>query len=98
MSGRVTRLRAAAAARATPGEDAGRRTEVTFELTPRGADVLLVVTHRRLPDRKGMVSVAGGWDAHVGILDDVLNGREPRPFWSTHARLEKEYEKRLVAT
>ena len=31
-----------------------------------------MVTHRRLPDRKGMVSVAGGWHAHVGILEDVL--------------------------
>jgi hypothetical protein len=30
--------------------------------------------------------------AHTGILADVLNGAEPRPFWSTHARLEKQYE------
>ncbi len=62
---------------------------------PHKGDVLLVITHRRLGDRKEMVSVASGWDAHVGILDDVLNGRTPRLFWSTHARLEKEYEARL---
>lgn len=30
----------------------------------------------------------------TGILADVLNGAEPRPFWSTHARLEREYEAR----
>ena len=69
--------------------------EVTFELEPRGKDVLLVVTHRRLANRTTMINVAGGWDAHVGILEDRLNGVEPRPFWTTHAKLKREYEARL---
>lgn len=69
--------------------------EVTFELTPRGKDTLLVITHRRLPDRNMKVGVASGWDAHVGILIDRLNGVEPRPFWTTHSRLKSEYEARL---
>jgi hypothetical protein len=56
-----------------------------------------VLTHRRLPDRTGMVSVAGGWHAHLGILADNLDGREPRPFWSTHARAAAEYEKRIAS-
>jgi uncharacterized protein YndB with AHSA1/START domain len=71
--------------------------EVTFELTPRGDDVLLVLTHRRLPDRGGMVSVAGGWHAHLGILADNLEGRQPRPFWSTHTEVAAEYEKRITS-
>ena len=71
--------------------------EVTFELSPEGENVLLVLTHRRLPDRATMVRVASGWHTHLGILVDQLEGREPRPFWSTHARLEAEYEKRLPA-
>ena len=71
--------------------------EVTFELTPRGDDVLLVLTHHRLADRAGMVSVAGGWHAHLGILLDNLNDREPRPFWSTHTKAAAEYEKRIAA-
>ncbi len=96
MSGRVTRCEPPRLLSYTWGDTSEEAQEVTFELAPRGADVLLVVTHRRLPDRKGMVSVASGWDAHVGILEDVLNGREPRGFWSTHARLEKEYEKRIA--
>lgn len=81
----------------TWGDETGKHGEVMFELTPRGKNVLLVLTHRRLPDRKEMLSVAGGWHAHLGILEDVLAGREPRGFWSTHAKLEKEYEKRLAA-
>ncbi len=71
--------------------------EVTFELTPRGQDVLLVVTHSRLADRDGMLSVAAGWHAHVSILIDVLHGREPRGFWTMHCRLEREYAERIPA-
>ncbi|HZC45467.1 MAG TPA: SRPBCC family protein [Candidatus Acidoferrum sp.] len=71
--------------------------EVTFELTRRGGDVLLVLTHRRLRDREQMVRVSGGWHTHLGILIDRLNGREPGPFWSRHAQLEAEYEDRLPA-
>jgi uncharacterized protein YndB with AHSA1/START domain len=76
----------------TWGEDSG---DVTFELTPQGRQVLLVVTHRRL-DRKAMPSVAAGWHTHLAILADRLDEREPRGFWSTYMLLEEEYEKRLV--
>ena len=70
--------------------------EVTFELFAEGKDVLLVVTHRRLADTDTMVSVASGWDAHLGILIDRLNGEEPRGFWSTHERLEAVYRQRFA--
>jgi uncharacterized protein YndB with AHSA1/START domain len=91
--GRVTRCDPPRLLSYTWGDDS----EVTFELTPQGEDVLLVLTHRRLPDRATMVTFASGWHAHLGILVDQLEGREPRPFWSTHARLEAEYERRLPA-
>jgi len=42
-----------------------------------------------------MVGLASGWDAHAGILIDRLNGVEPRPFRTTHAKLKREYEARL---
>ncbi len=95
--GRVTRCDPPRLLSYTWDEESGVDSEVTFELTPQGDDVLLVLTHRRLGDRAMMLSVAGGWHTHLGILLDHLNGREPRPFWSTHARLEAEYEKRLPA-
>jgi uncharacterized protein YndB with AHSA1/START domain len=93
-AGKITRLDPPRLLSYTFGA-AGPESEVTFELEPRGKGVLLTITHRRIADRKTMVSVAGGWDAHVGILEDRLNGEAPRPFWSTHARLKKEYEARL---
>ena len=93
VSGRVTRCEPPRLLSYTWGESS----EVTFELSPEGENVLLVLTHRRLPDRRTMVMVGSGWHAHLGILLDRLNGREPGPFWSTHARLEAEYERRLPA-
>jgi uncharacterized protein YndB with AHSA1/START domain len=76
-------------------EAQGVHSEVTFELAARGEQVLLTITHRKLPDRASLVGVAGGWDAHVGILEDVLMQRTPRGFWSTHAQLEAEYGRRI---
>lgn len=77
-------------------EPSGNESEVTFELTPQGNDILLVLTHRRL-GRAQMVSVAGGWHTHLGILVDHMNGRVPQPFFITHSRLEGEYEQRLAS-
>ena len=92
MEGRITEIDPPRKLGFTWGEDAS---EVTFELTPRGEDVLLVITHRRLSGREEMISVASGWHAHLAILADNLEGKTPRPFWSTHAALEGEYEKRF---
>lgn len=75
-----------------------QNSEVTFELSARGDSTLLVVTHVRLGSRGNMLSVAAGWHAHTGILEDQLNGVAPRPFWSTHAALEAEYARRFANT
>jgi uncharacterized protein YndB with AHSA1/START domain len=77
-----------------PGDNG--TSEVTFELFPEGDEVLLVLTHRRLPSTAMMVSVASGWDTHLGILIDRLSGDEPRGFWSNFGRLEAAYKKRFV--
>ena len=68
----------------------GGDSEVTYQLEQRGKDVLLTIVHRRLT--KALVArVLGGWDVHTGILEDLLNGVEPRPFWATHEKLSAEY-------
>jgi uncharacterized protein YndB with AHSA1/START domain len=76
-------------------EDGG--SEVLFELAPKGNDTLLVVTHRKIASRSALVSYSSGWDTHVAILADLLAGRKPRGFWSTHKTLQNEYEKRIAA-
>ena len=78
-----------------PGDNGA--SEVSFELFPEGANVRLVLTHRRLPGAEEVVSVASGWEAHLGILEDQLSGRPPRGFWTAHARLEKQYLKKFAA-
>ena len=95
-NGRVIRCEPPRLLTFTWDEEEGDKSEVTFELTDRDGEVLMVLTHRRLRDRKAMVDVAGGWHVHVDVLIDVLNGREPQPFWSRLEKLATEYEKRLT--
>ena len=74
--------------------DAGD-SEVTFKLAPRGDEVLLVLTHRRLATRKDMLGVSGGWHVHLDALADRLAGGALRPFWSRLEQVSAEYDKRL---
>jgi uncharacterized protein YndB with AHSA1/START domain len=79
-------------------EGPGGASEVTFELTAKGDNVLLVLTHRRLATRKDVLGVAGGWHTHLDFLADRLNGREPATgFWAAHERIESEYEPLIPA-
>jgi len=93
--GRVTACEAPRLLSYTWGEGGGAESEVTFALAGHPDGVLLVLTHRRLPDRAATVSVLGGWHTHLGILADRLAGREPAPFWSTHGPLEADYDTRI---
>ena len=76
-------------------ESHGSHSEVTFELAERFDKVLLTITHRKLEDRNALLSVSGGWDVHLGILEDVLTDQAPRGFWSSHAKREQEYAARF---
>lgn len=69
--------------------------EVVFELSEKGSDVLLVLTHHRLPNEKDLLSVSGGWHTHLDILVDHLNGRMAPAFWDKHGILNAAYEQRL---
>jgi uncharacterized protein YndB with AHSA1/START domain len=96
VRGRITACEPLKRLSFTWGDSGTTVSEVAFVLTPRGAQTQLVLTQRRLQDRNETVSVASGWHAHLGILDDQLCGRVPRLFWTTHAALETEYEKRVL--
>ena len=70
---------------------------VSFELEPKGDEVLLTVIHRRLPDRATMLNVSAGWHAHLDVLVARARGEQPAPFWDGMSRLRKEYDRRLPA-
>ena len=94
MTGRVTECQPPHRLAYTWGED-GESSLVRFELSRRGDDVLLVLTHSRIAEHDHLVGAAAGWHAHLDILADRLAGRPPASFWPTHTRLEAEYEERF---
>lgn len=68
--------------------------EVTFELTSQGKNVLLVLTHRaRGEDIPSITGYASGWHTHFGLLAAILEDTPPPPFWAMHKRLKAEYQK-----
>ena len=42
-----------------------------------------------------MVRIASGWYAHLLLLEDIVAGRERRPFWASFEIALTEHEKRL---
>lgn len=71
--------------------------DVSFELTPKGKEVLLTLTHRRLPDRPTLLKVSAGWHMHLELLMACATDRQREPFWEGWGRLLKEYDQRLPA-
>jgi len=97
MEGIVTRFEPPRVLAYTFGSDG--ESVVTFELTPQGKDVLLVLTHRsRDGDLPYMADFGAGWHTHTALLIALLEGAPRPPFWPVHAKLKAEYEKlRIVA-
>lgn len=92
FTGTVTRWEPPHALAYTWAESWGEDSEVTFELTAQGEQVVLLLTHRRLGEqREALLSVAAGWHTHLGILVERLNDRVPPGFWRVHERMENEY-------
>jgi uncharacterized protein YndB with AHSA1/START domain len=72
--------------------------DVTFELTSQGQEVLLVLTHRaRGEDLPFLSGYASGWHTHLTLLIALLEGAPRPPFWAQHLKLKEEYEKLLAA-
>jgi uncharacterized protein YndB with AHSA1/START domain len=93
MDGRITELDPPRKLGITWGSTGG----VSFELEPKGNEVLLTVIHRRLPDRPILLNVSAGWHMHLDILVARATGKEPAPFWDGWSRLRAEYDRRLPA-
>jgi uncharacterized protein YndB with AHSA1/START domain len=71
--------------------------EVSFELAPRGDEVQLTLTHRRLASRAQIVGVSAGWHVHLDVLAERLRGATPQRFWPAIEQYEREYERRHPA-
>ncbi|MEH6677224.1 SRPBCC family protein [Phenylobacterium sp.] len=73
----------------------GAQSEVEFGLDVQGAEVLLTVIHRRVPDRDTLLNVSAGWHAHIDVLAALLSGQTPKPHWDNWVRLRSDYDARL---
>ena len=73
----------------------GQMGQVSFELETRGTNVLLTLTHSRIPDRNTLLSVSSGWHGHLDILAAKLTGTPVPDFWKTWAKLKADYAARL---
>ncbi len=69
--------------------------DVSFDLAPQGDQVLLTVTHQRVPDRDTLLKVSAGWHMHLDLLVARTTGQPPAPFWDGWTRLHQEYGQRL---
>lgn len=70
---------------------------VSFELTPKGDQVLLTLIHSRIEDRGARLSISAGWHMHLALLTARLNGQTPPDFWSGWTALKADYDKRIPA-
>jgi len=88
MDGRVLRCEPPHLLAYTFGDDS----EVTFELTPQGEQVRLLLIHRSKPEDYPYLSdFASGWHNHTDHLLALLEHRPRPPFWPTHIRLKTLY-------
>jgi uncharacterized protein YndB with AHSA1/START domain len=73
----------------------GQHSEVTYELTeqPNG-EVLLTLTHRKLT-AGDIKNVSPGWHAHLALLADRLNNREPGDFWAMWLAARTHYAEKF---
>ena len=71
--------------------------DVSFDLAQKGDEVLLTVTHSRIPERSTMLMVGAGWHMHLDILTAITTGKSAPAFWPGWQRLRDQYDQRLPA-
>lgn len=64
----------------------GRNGVATFELIPDGVSTRLVVTHSGIQSPTGAKDFGSGWNSHLFVLQEKLEGRSVRDFWALHAK------------
>jgi uncharacterized protein YndB with AHSA1/START domain len=74
-----------------PAAPLSGKSEVTFELEPRGEDVLLTLTHRRIIPKFAPQSL-GGWHTLLDILEARTRGEPMFEFFDRFEENLKRYE------
>jgi uncharacterized protein YndB with AHSA1/START domain len=64
--------------------------EITFELTPKGEETLLVLTHRRIAKERHMF--AAGWHTHLDLFATRLKGSERGDFIAEYRAMLPRYK------
>jgi len=77
-------------------ESSGVESVVAFELTPKGNQTLLVVTHSRLPKSR-MHEFMAGWHAHLDVLIARLSNLAPPDFRKRFNQLIAVYASVVIA-
>jgi uncharacterized protein YndB with AHSA1/START domain len=91
FEGRVLRCDAPRLLAYTFGDD---NSEVTYELTPKGKQVVLALTHRvrGAAEEAQLADYAAGWHLHLTHLVALMEGAPRPPFWPLEAKLRPAYE------
>jgi uncharacterized protein YndB with AHSA1/START domain/cell division protein FtsB len=77
-------------------DSSGVESVVAFELTPKGNQTLLVVTHSRLPKSR-MHEFMAGWHAHLDVLIARLSNLAPPDFRKRFNQLIAVYASVVIA-
>lgn len=75
--------------------DGGAEGLVTITLTAEGNQTRLVLVHSGISGRDSAINFAGGWGAHLAVLERRLKSEPVRNFWDLHALAESEAEARI---
>ena len=97
MQSRIVKMEAPRLLVMTWQEGGTHPSQVSFELSARGDRTHLTLVHTKLPRRDDMLDVAGGWHAHLDLLEDMLAERPPRPFWSNFGARRDAYDRLIPA-
>jgi hypothetical protein len=77
-------------------DSSGVESVVSFELTPKGDQTLLVVTHSRLPKSR-MHEFMAGWHTHLDVLRARLGNLTPPDFRKRFSQLIAIYASVVIA-